>query len=1144
MNLAFAAKKPLPQAEAIRRATEKAVHARNLYADQVAVDLGASLGDAAKDVRQALLHYKTLGSLPDNKLAALKGLEKLQAEIRGILSTLKKEQTLRIRQSSKAAFKKGIYQGIGEFVDAQLPFYRDLAPDGIEKLGTKVFTLVDTQGLDFLTNYNLVLLGDVHRELSDGIKRALLSGITTGKGVEDIVRDLGQVVKDPESFRFAGKKVFSNAQRRMEVIARTEVVRAHNQGRIKFHREVGVQKLEWMTMEDERVCPVCGPLDGKTFPTDKFPPIPRHPQCRCQSLPAWPLAVCGGVLGAVASIEEIPPGPTCLLPPQAIDQNAAAKAAEDKKVGAAFESGDPAQLGGLTVKQLQDLAKKNGVSIARTKADHLKLLDAAEPGIDHTGLGGEALAAKLKQHGIGALRTKDDLVALLAQKQAALVQAQQIAEQLAKVPASGGLHDLTVSELQEMAKAKGIPISLTKQDVVDLLDEVEPGIVHSELSGPALAEAKSKLGLTPLKNKKQLVQAIEKVAGHDLAEKVKQEAFDAAEKAAIESAKATLEEASGAVIVPPTPAGYADFLASVKKAEDAIAAGGQLPQAILEEHAKTLALKKKLFADQVAAAKQSDLKDLAKVTKLKQWQWANKDELVTLFTETDPTKIEAAKAAIEEKHKIWYAKYGGGKKAAKPAVSPETPSIPPAPNPLPAPPPALVAPVATPSAPASPSVFSRKGSEFDAVDEAWKETGKPSRFKFLEVAKIEGAHRKEFWVDEKGEKWLFKPVQRAGESFRAHGDEVAYRIGRLIDPEAIEVRVITLNGKIGSIQKWRTDLASQFDFRDIAPEGLSPLEVGQLQREHVIDWLISNHDAHPKQFLRTTDGRVLGIDKGQLFKYLGSDRLDLAYHPNGVCGEKEPFYNTLFRAAQQGKVPFDPAATLEAIRQVERIPDDDYLAILRPYANGRFGTNESAKKTFLDQALARKRDIRKNFEEHFSGILGQKGFRFDDIATVAKGRLGPAEEALLRDVEDLGWQGKVLPFDEGDIEDQNALVWVESLDGKPRTVVKMKVRPEADKKLQRFLKKSAPTTLETKLGEPLAEDEFAGDILLAAKTIRKHAQDHAFNQATIDKALSHLPALRDLAKSDDPDLRDMASGYIAWIEKIDTAAKSKTSFTD
>ena len=417
----------LSQAERIRRAAEKSVRARNLYADQTASALTQSLKSAPEDVAKAILRYKSLGSLPDNKLAALKGLDRLNGELADILSAVKKDHTLAFRRSTKAAFRQGVYDGIGEFATAQMPFYRDLTPDGIDKLTTRVFTLVDTDALDFIVNYNLILAGDVHRELADGIKRTIMSGIATGKGADDIVRDLGHVIVDKDSFRQAGTRVFSKAQYRMEMIARTEVLRAHNQGRLKFHQRVGVQKLEWLAMEDERMCPVCGGLDGKVFPTDKFPQQPAHPHCRCTSVVAWPLDICG--IAPMAKADDEPAA--CILPPQTLEKLADAKAEEDAKLKAAFESGSIGDLNGLTVKQLQTLAKQNGIAIARTKADFIALLDTAEPGITHGDLGGEALKAKLAQYKIGALRSKEDLVALLAQKQAAIKQAQQVAKQVA-----------------------------------------------------------------------------------------------------------------------------------------------------------------------------------------------------------------------------------------------------------------------------------------------------------------------------------------------------------------------------------------------------------------------------------------------------------------------------------------------------------------------------------------------------------------------------------------------------------------------------------------------------------------------------------------------------------------------------------------
>ncbi len=1122
---------PLTQAEAIRQATARSVRHRNRYTEQTVAELTGMLAGAEDEVRGAILRYKSLGSLPDNQLAALQGLKKLQADIRETMTRLGRDQTLRFRRAARTSFRQGIAGGIEDFAAAQLPLYRDLAPEGIDKLATRAFTLIDTDALDFMSQYNLVLTGDVHRELADGIRRTVMSGIATGKGVEDIVRDLGHVVKDPESFRHAGSKVFRKAQYRMEVIARTEVLRAHNQGRLKFHQQVGVEKLEWMTMEDERVCPVCGPLDGRVFDTGRFPPQPAHPNCRCTSVVAWPLEICGSELGAKAALvpltaisAPVQSGAACILPPQAIEEQAKAKSQETAKLKAAFESGQIGDLGGLTVKQLQTLSKQNGVSIARTKADFIKLLDQAEPGISHADLAGAALKAKLKEHKIGLLRTKQELVGLLAEKQAALKHALQLAEQLKKVPAPGGLDQLTVVELKEMAKSKGISLNLTKQDVIALLDDLEPGVDHSGLKGKLLIEAKKKHHIGPLKNKQQLIQAIEKAAGEELAEQAKQEALEAAKKEALGKAKDALEQATAKVVVPESPAGYADFLSAVKDAEAALTGGAGLPQELLEARAKEILLKKQLFKDQVAALKATQLKTLAKETQVKHWQWSNKDELVTLFTETDPAKVQAAKATIEQKHGKWLAKHGSKKKVA-PAKAPTTPK------------PAPQAPE-----PSAPPTFTKKGSEFEAADAAWADKGKPDGFTYTGKAQVGGAHAKEFWTDEAGERWLFKPAERAADDFIAHGEEAAYKIARLIDPDAIEVRTVRLNGKTGSIQKWRTDLKREIDFDGMSPVDLTTLDIERVQREHVVDWLIANHDGHAKQFLRARDGRVYGIDKGQAFKHLGEDRLSIDYHPNGRFGEQEPFYNTLFRAVKAGDVEVDPAVTLRTIREVEKIPDEDYLAILRPYAEGRFGRNEAQKRAFYETALSRKRNLRRDFEAYYADVLGNKDFRFDDVLdTLTKGKLGPADEELLEEVRALGWQGKTMPFDEGDIEDQNALIFVETFQGRQRTVVKMKVRPEAEEKLLTLLRKSGIDTTTVRVGDPLPEDVFSGDILAAVKTVNHHVSDGKYNQATLNKANGHLAALRRLREASDPDVKEMADTYIGWIEKAQTAARDKAS---
>lgn len=494
--------------EKIRAATVMSLEHRDQYDASVAAQLAQSLHSASQEISKAILKYKTLGSLPDNKLAALKGLESLQAELDTVLSQLKREQTLLFRRSTKEAFQLGIGTGIGELSHAALPFYKSLTPTGIDKLSAKVFTIVDTDALDFMSQYNITLAGDVHRELSDGIKRTILSGIATGKSADDIVRDMGEVILDKDSFRQAGTRVFSKAQYRMEMIARTEILRAHNMGRLKFHERVGVQKLEWMAMDDERMCEVCGGLDGKTFDIGKFPSQPAHPHCRCTNVVAWPMSICGGDLAASAADKSGVQGDSCILPPQVLEGMADAQAKENAKLKSAFDSGNIEDLKTLTVKQLQNLAKGNGIAIARTKADFMKLLDAAEPGIDHSGLGGSALMDKLKEYKIGLLRTKEDLIDLLSQKQAELKQAQMLAAQMSKIPAPEGLDQLTAQKLKELAKENGISLNMTKEETIELLDKLEPGVNHQGLMGKELAALKQKHGIGILKNKQQLIESL------------------------------------------------------------------------------------------------------------------------------------------------------------------------------------------------------------------------------------------------------------------------------------------------------------------------------------------------------------------------------------------------------------------------------------------------------------------------------------------------------------------------------------------------------------------------------------------------------------------------------------------------------------
>lgn len=61
----------------------------------------------------------------------------------------------------------------------------------------------------------------------------------------------------------------------------------------------------------------------------------------------------------------------------------------------------------------------------------------------------------MREHKIGLMRTKEELVRLLAEKQRALKRAQQLSERLKK---GDGLQLLTMNELKKMARSKGVSI--------------------------------------------------------------------------------------------------------------------------------------------------------------------------------------------------------------------------------------------------------------------------------------------------------------------------------------------------------------------------------------------------------------------------------------------------------------------------------------------------------------------------------------------------------------------------------------------------------------------------------------------------------------------------------------------------------------
>jgi len=275
----------MTQGEKIQAAVLKSLLSRDLYSEQQVNAMLKALSEAETRVKAELVRIGDGTLLKKGLEVRREQMKGIQQRIDEIVRDLKANQTLLMKDAVKTSFQSGIERGIGEFGQIGLPYYDVLSGADQVKLAGQVMSLVDRSALDFLVNYDLNLLGNVTRELADSIKQQIGVGIVTGDSIAKIGEKIGGVIADPEDFRLAGKTVFKSAQNRIEVITRTETLRAFGQGRQKFYGVIGVTRVVWVTAADERTCPQCGPLDGQEFWIDKVPSMP-HPQCRCATYAA------------------------------------------------------------------------------------------------------------------------------------------------------------------------------------------------------------------------------------------------------------------------------------------------------------------------------------------------------------------------------------------------------------------------------------------------------------------------------------------------------------------------------------------------------------------------------------------------------------------------------------------------------------------------------------------------------------------------------------------------------------------------------------------------------------------------------------------------------------------------------------------
>lgn len=232
-----------------------------------------------------------------------------------------------------------------------------------------------------------------------------------------------------------------------------------------------------------------------------------------------------------------------------------------------------------------------------------------------------------------------------------------------------------------------------------------------------------------------------------------------------------------------------------------------------------------------------------------------------------------------------------------------------------------------------------------------------------------------------GNKWIFKTIKYGPDKYPTYSSQFTGTLDTAIariQSKAMQTRpgvyAFTWEGKKGSIQ-------FIFHAEDAFPDGFDPLklpavDIAEMQREQIFDWLISNHDTHTEQWIRLQSGRLYGIDKGQAFKFIGQDKLDWNYSPVHYLPGTQATHQAMWKAFIDGKDIDLQDPTTGSLGQwiddLMAIDDKTYRDLLTPFALAREKAGYGSASKMLDLAVARKNSLKKDFAEFWARAQAER----------------------------------------------------------------------------------------------------------------------------------------------------------------------------
>jgi SPP1 gp7 family putative phage head morphogenesis protein len=136
------------------------------------------------------------------------------------------------------------------------------------------WTLPHTQAAEWASQYAGELITRINETTRNRVQIAVSEWFNNGDPLDELRKEL--------------EPLFGRA--RAQMIAQTETTIAAAEGNNLAFAEAGIERWTWATARDERVCNICGPLEGVTVVRgEEFAPgitkPAAHPRCRCWTRP-------------------------------------------------------------------------------------------------------------------------------------------------------------------------------------------------------------------------------------------------------------------------------------------------------------------------------------------------------------------------------------------------------------------------------------------------------------------------------------------------------------------------------------------------------------------------------------------------------------------------------------------------------------------------------------------------------------------------------------------------------------------------------------------------------------------------------------------------------------------------------------------